>query len=215
MLINNLNEIEDDRTKIMKYAQAKYFAEGFYKTSMDAIAAELQISKKTIYKYFATKNHLVEAVVHDTMRYMSSRLDEIVSSNQNAILKIISLLDFLSKSILRASDKWIIDIRDHMPALWNKIDKFRSKKMPVILSKIIEQGKKEDYIEDKQTEIIITIFISSIRAIVNPVFLSEHKLILHEIMPVTFEILLKGILIEKGIELFYKSFPAESGKTLG
>ncbi len=80
MSAENLNEIEDDKTKILKYAQIKYLNEGFYKTSMDVLASEMQISKKTIYKYFATKNHLVEAVVQDTMKYMSSKIDEIVSS---------------------------------------------------------------------------------------------------------------------------------------
>lgn len=208
----NSKEIDDDRTKILKFAQNKYLTEGFYKTSMDVLASEMQISKKTIYKYFATKDHLVEAVVQDVMKYLSSNIDEIVSKDQNAVLKILSLLDFMSKSILRASEKWIVDIKEHKPALWNKIDKFRSKKLLVILSKIIEQGKIEGYIEDKPNEIIITIFIASIRGIINPAFLSENKLTIKEVMPVTFEILLKGILTEKGIELFYKSLPVTTGQ---
>jgi TetR/AcrR family transcriptional regulator, cholesterol catabolism regulator len=208
MLTENLSEIENDKTKILKYAQTKYLNEGFYKTSMDVLAGEMQISKKTIYKYFATKNHLVEAVVLDTMKYMSCKIDEIVSVDQNAVLKILSLLDFMSKSILRASEKWMIDIKTHMPALWNKIDKFRSKKMLVILSQIIEQGKNEGYIEDKPNEVIITIFIASIRSIINPTFLSENKLAINKVLPVTFEILLRGILTEKGTELFNKSLPA-------
>ena len=208
-------QIDDDRTKILKFAQDKYLAEGFYKTSMDVLASEMRISKKTIYKYFATKDNLIEAVVQDIMKYMSSRTDEIVSKDQNAVLKILSLLDFMSKSILKASDKWIIDIKEHKPALWNKIDKFRSKKMLVILSKIIEQGKIEGYIEDKPNEIIITIFIASIRGIINPTFLAENKLTMQDVMPVTFEILLKGILTEKGFELFYKSLPVFNGSNLG
>jgi AcrR family transcriptional regulator len=215
MFEDNLKEQQDDQTKILKFAQVKYFTEGFYKTSMDILASEMQISKKTIYKYYATKNHLVEAVVQETMKYMSTKLDEIINSDQNAVQKIISVLDFLSKSILRASEKWMIDIKDHMPALWNKIDRFRSKKMIVVISKIIEQGKKENYIEDKPNDVIIAIFIASIRAIINPTFLSENKLTLNNVLPVTFEILLKGILTEKGMELFYKSFPVNPGQTIG
>lgn len=211
MLADNINEIKDDRTKILKYAQVKYLTEGFYKTSMDVLACELQISKKTIYKYFATKDHLVEAVVQDTMKYMSNKIDEIVSSDQNAVLKILSIMDFMSRSILRASEKWILDIKKHIPSLWNKIDKFRSKKMLAVLSKIIEQGKNEGYIEDKPNEIIIAILIASIRAIINPTFLSENKLTVNNALPVTFEILLKGILTEKGNELFYKSLPVNAG----
>ena len=215
MMTDNFKEIEDDKTRILKYAQNKYLAEGFYKTSMDVLASEMQISKKTIYKYFATKNHLVEAVAQDIMKYLSINFDKIVNKEQNAVLKILSLLNFMSKSILRASDKWIVDIKEHKPALWNKIDRFRSKKILVILSKIIEQGKIEGYIEDKPNEIIITIFITSIREIVNPAFLSVNKFTIQDVLPVTFEILLKGILTEKGIELFYKSLPLPTGANLG
>ena len=215
MFLDNSQEIEDDKTRILKFAQSKYLTEGFYKTSMDVLASEMQISKKTIYKYFATKNHLVEAVAQDIMKYLSSNFDKIVNEDQNAVLKILSLLDFMGKSILRASDKWIVDIKEHKPVLWNKIDRFRSKKILVILSKIIEQGKNEGYIEDKPNEIIITIFIASIREIVNPVFLSENKFKIQDVLPVTFEILLKGILTEKGIELFYKSLPLQTGPNLG
>ena len=215
MILDNSQDIEDDKTRILKFAESKYLTEGFYKTSMDVLASEMQISKKTIYKYFATKNHLVEAVAQDIMKYLSSNFDEIVNKDQNAVLKILSLLDFMGKSILRASDKWIVDIKEHKPVLWNKIDRFRSKKILVILSKIIEQGKNEGYIEDKPNEIIITIFIASIREIVNPAFLSENKFTIQDVLPVTFEILLKGILTEKGIELFYKSYPIQTGLNLG
>jgi TetR/AcrR family transcriptional regulator, cholesterol catabolism regulator len=211
MLIENISEIEDDKTKILKYAQTKYLSEGFYKTSMDALASEMQISKKTIYKYFATKNHLVEAVVMETMKNLGAKLDEIISNDQNAILKIISLLDFMGKFFFQISEKWILDIREHLPGLWNKIDKFRSKKMLVFLSKIIEQGKLEGYIEDKPNEIIVTVLIASVRAIINPDFLSENKLDINNVLPATFEILLKGILTEKGTELFYKSLPVKAG----
>jgi AcrR family transcriptional regulator len=35
---------------------------GFHKTTMDEIAKELRISKKTIYKHFSSKDELVRAV---------------------------------------------------------------------------------------------------------------------------------------------------------
>ena len=46
---------EQERERILNYSINKFHAEGFYKTSMDEIARDLQISKKTIYKYFQSK----------------------------------------------------------------------------------------------------------------------------------------------------------------
>ena len=44
-------QISTEKDRILNFAITKFHAEGFYKTSMDEIARELQISKKTIYKY--------------------------------------------------------------------------------------------------------------------------------------------------------------------
>ncbi|MBL7128958.1 MAG: helix-turn-helix transcriptional regulator, partial [Ignavibacteria bacterium] len=49
----------DDRDKILNFARQKFHREGFYKISMDEIAKELHVSKKTIYKYFPSKEKLL------------------------------------------------------------------------------------------------------------------------------------------------------------
>lgn len=42
----------EEKYRIMRQATELFYTNGLYKTSMDEIAAELNISKKTIYKYF-------------------------------------------------------------------------------------------------------------------------------------------------------------------
>jgi hypothetical protein len=99
------------------------------------------------------------------------------------------------------------DIRIHLPVIWEKIDSFRTKKMNAAFSQLIEQGKKESLFTDKPSEIILTIFIASLRAIVNPDFLYYNKFSYKEAVQITIEILFNGILTEKGKKLFNKSFP--------
>jgi hypothetical protein len=75
-----------------------------------------------------------------------------------------------------------------------------------VLSNIIEQGKKEDHFIDKPSELIITIFVSSVRAIVSPGFLYYQKFNYQEAFRHTFEILFNGILTPKGKKKFNKIF---------
>ncbi|MBK7254925.1 MAG: helix-turn-helix transcriptional regulator, partial [Ignavibacteria bacterium] len=49
----------EEKEKILNYSRNKFHREGFYKTSMDEISSELHISKKTIYKYFSSKEKLL------------------------------------------------------------------------------------------------------------------------------------------------------------
>ncbi len=187
-----------ERGKIVSFAREYYLREGFYKTSMDTLAAELRISKKTIYKSFPSKEVLVEEVVNSLMKDILKTTTGVTRQKEDAVTKIKNLHKFVSSTLLRFSDKWLNDLRIHTPHLWLKIDEFRTRRMFSILSGIIEQGKKEGLFEDKPNEILITLFISSIRAIVNPDFLYYNKFSYQEAVDHTFDILFNGFLTKEG-----------------
>jgi AcrR family transcriptional regulator len=193
---------EPEKKKLLSQIEEKYLREGFYKISMDSLAAEFQISKKTIYKYFPSKESIVEEIVADVTSRVSSTVDGILQMDLNAVEKMVALLQTLIKNLLHFSEKWLSDLRIRMPHLWQKVDEFRTKRMYSALSVIIEQGKKEELIIDRPNEIIITLFISSMRGVVNPDFLYYNKFSYDEAVKITFELLFNGILTQKGKELF-------------
>lgn len=201
--INHKNP--DEREKILIHAQLRYLKEGFYKIPMDELAVDLRMSKKTIYKHFPTKEKLVEEVAHFTMGMISEKVDGIVSSNADSIRKISNLIELLGLFITHLSDKWLSDIRIHMPAVWERIDTFRTKKIYLVFSRIIEQGKEEKIFLDLPNEIIITMFVASLRAIVNPEFIYNNKFSHKDAMKIALEILFNGILSPKGKKLFKKT----------
>ncbi len=49
----------EEKKNLLKNITESFLAKGFYKTTMDEIASDLRVSKKTIYKYFPTKENLI------------------------------------------------------------------------------------------------------------------------------------------------------------
>ena len=90
---SNQTKANQEREKILRYCARKFFREGFYKTSMDEIAKELQISKKTIYKYFQSKEKLIEEISEDTMQNISSELASIIDAKENVVWKFVHALN--------------------------------------------------------------------------------------------------------------------------
>ena len=199
-------EPNEEKIKIVQYARSRYLKEGFYKTSMSSLAAEMQMSKKTIYKHFPTKESLVEEVVFDFMNFIRENIDEIFSAKKNAISKVAGFVILMGKISTQISENWLKDLRLHMPELWAKVDAFRTQKMTAEITSVITQGKKEKLFLDYPNEIIVTMFVSSIRAIVNPDFLLTHTISYNQAAQTCIEILLNGVLTEKGKKIFYKSF---------
>ena len=192
--------------KILNYASEKFMHEGFYKSSMDSLAAELQISKKTIYKYFSSKDELVKAIAFAFMKETGDKIISVTQIEDDSLSKAIRLFQILGVATTKLGDKWVKDIRIHMPDLWKKIDEFRTKKAYAVLSNIIQQGQAEGMIIDKPVELIIHLFVTSLRSIVNPDFLYYQKMNYKEAIQHTFEILFNGILTPAGKKIFKKSF---------
>lgn len=194
--------MDEEKQKIFEFAIDKFLREGFYKTTMDDLASQLRMSKKTIYKYFSSKDELVKEVIFTFLSLRAAHIKVIVDSDENAVSKFFKLVEYLGTMIIKFSDKWISDIQLYTPDLWKEIDKFRVKMMYANLMKIIRQGINEGYFIDKPAEIVVTIFVSSLRGTVNPDFIMNNKFSLSESLETTLEILMNGIMTDKGKKIF-------------
>lgn len=195
----------EEKERILNLTEERIFKDGFYKTPMDEIASELRISKKTIYKFFPSKNDMVEAIMRRFMKKRQQDVLPILNSDKNAVEKFAGIVFLMTQNLSRISEKTFNDLRVHFPSLWNEVEKFRAEMINKNITKIVEQGKREGLIADYPTPIIMTIFLSSIRSIVNPEFILNNNFSVKQATQITFQILMSGILTEKGAKLFKKS----------
>lgn len=195
------------KEKIIEFCTTLFTTNGFYLITVDRIAKDLRISKKTLYNYFPTKDNLVEAVAFKMMDEVSSKIDSIINSDKDSLTKVIMLFEVMSGVVLKFSENWLRDLQIHTPKLWQKIDDFRTKRAFTALGSIIKQGQKEGIIINKPAELIIHIFVSTIRSVVHPDFLYRQKFGYDEAFVHSFEILFNGILTPKGRTKFTKIFP--------
>lgn len=203
--MNHTDKSKEEKDKILKFSRQKFHKEGFYKISMDEIAGELQISKKTIYKHFPSKEKLLEEICSDTTCEVKNIIDKIISSDEDVVVKFVRLLNMHGNLTMNISDKWLKDLDLHAPKIKNRIDEMKDEQINKVLKKLIEQGKKEKLIENFPTSIIILSFIASIMSVLNPEFLINNKFSIREAFKVTYEMLLNGILTEAGKEKFRKT----------
>jgi AcrR family transcriptional regulator len=192
----------NDQTKIIEQIEDKLFKEGFYKTTMDDVALELGMSKKTIYKFFPSKEDLVMAIAKHFMNRMKSKILPALNSDKNAIEKLRELIKILAGAAEKISNKRMEEMKRHFPGIWNEIDSFRTKMMFENITKIINQGKAEGLFIDYPTSIVMTILVVSVRSIVNPDFILNNSFSIIEGARFTFKIIIGGIVTDKGKKVF-------------
>src|SRR5215472_4376949 len=65
------------RQRIVDAARTHFFSHGFRSVTMNDLAEELGISKKTLYRHFPGKIDLLEAVLADKFAGVEARLKEV------------------------------------------------------------------------------------------------------------------------------------------
>ncbi|WP_129718154.1 TetR/AcrR family transcriptional regulator [Pedobacter sp. SYP-B3415] len=70
-------EVEKIKESVKKAARELFRKYGYHKTSVNEIAKKARIAKATIYKYFDSKEHILDAILMD---YLHTNVNEIVNS---------------------------------------------------------------------------------------------------------------------------------------
>ena len=195
----------EEKIKIIEQSEEKLFREGFYKTTMDDVASELGMSKKTIYKFFPSKEELIMAIAKHFMNRLKSKIIPALNSNKNAIEKLGELIQILAGVSERISTKRMEEMKRHFPSLWSEIDNFRTEMMFGNITRVIEQGKAEGLFIDYPTSIIMNMLVISVRTIVNPDFILNNNFSIIEAARFAFKIIIGGIVTEKGRKVFNKT----------
>jgi len=192
----------EEQEKILDFVEEKVFKDGISRTTMGDLAADMGISKKTIYKFFPSKDELVTAIAKRFMGRIRTNIETTLDINNNAVEKLSYLILTVGKIVSKVGDSWIKDIQKCYPNLWQEIDSFRSKMIMENLTKVIEQGKAEGLLEDHPTPIIMTIYLASVQAVIQPNFVINNNFSMKEAVQHTFKIIMNGILTDKGKNIF-------------
>lgn len=196
-----------ENLKILEFCETYFMRHGFHKTTMDEIAKELRISKKTIYKHFSSKDDLVRAVFIRIRNDLSNQIETIINGDGDAVVKLYNISSLFSRRIATITNKWLNDLQFFAPDVWREIEDFRVKMMQKNMVMLVEQGKAEGLMSDYPTVIIMGVLISSIQGVVNPEFILNNNISLNRAGEMTLDIVFSGVLTKKGRKLFkqYKS----------
>jgi len=196
---------KNERLRILVFSDEVFRRKGLYKTSMDEIAQMMQISKKTIYKHFPSKETLIESACMHMFMEAENRVSEIIHARKSTVDKFVAILGEYSNDLCRVSEVWINDLQHHYPEIWKKIDEFRTDKVYKYAEKLLRQGRKENIIHKYPYELIMESFIGGLRAVVNPQFLLRNNFSMNRALEAVYNIFLNGILTDEGKKIYEKN----------
>jgi AcrR family transcriptional regulator len=109
------------KEKIIKKATDMFLKLGFKSVTMDDIACEMCISKKTIYKYFSNKEKLIEEGTEVIHQKIHSLMDEVVAKDLNAIEENFEMRKMFKEMFQSFDHSPAYQLKKHYPEIYEKM----------------------------------------------------------------------------------------------
>lgn len=177
---------------ILKVAAEKIQLYGLKKFTIDEITSELKISKKTIYKYFKSKDDIIYEYFKEIIETDKANTIESIKQNSSLVEKLNSIIYSYHKFKLPVN---VLDEAYKFNyAEWEKFQQLRDFKLKLIES-IIKEGIKESVFRSDVKLSMITLILENVsNSFLDYKFLSKNDMTMKEALNEVMTILLYGIL---------------------
>ncbi len=186
--------------RIIKAARRHFFAHGFRGVTMDDLAGELGMSKKTLYASFPSKSDLLRAVLLDKFDNIEVDLKSVTAGDSADVLAALhGLLDCVQNHAAEIQAAFVRDIRREAPEMFQMVQSRRRQLIQRHFGKLFDEGRRAGIIrKDIPTNLMIEILLGATEAIVNPAKMAELQLTPKTGFVTIITVILEGILTVKG-----------------
>jgi TetR/AcrR family transcriptional regulator, transcriptional repressor of aconitase len=192
------------RERVLEHARDEFISRGFSKVTLDEIASDLGISKKTLYKFYPSKEELLRASLHAAMRSAGWELERISSSDKPFAEKMAEAMATMGKYISRFRKEGLADIQRNAPSIWKELDKFREEHIVSKLVAMIVQARNENIFRPEiHEQILIRMLVSSIQSIINPQVVTQYSFSAQEAAQSILKVLFEGALTDAARNEFH------------
>lgn len=187
-------------SKIIEKATEMYLTLGFKSVTMDDIASEMGISKKTIYHHFENKNDLVEAVTLYLFETISCGIDEIMTLDKNPIEELFIIKDFVMRHLKNESTSPIHQLQKYYPQIHKTLMSRQFEKMGDCVMANLRKGIEQKlYRNDLNVGLIGRFYFAGMTSIKDAELFNPMEFSSKEVQETYLEYHLRGIATIKGV----------------
>jgi AcrR family transcriptional regulator len=191
---------DPNRQRIVDAARIHFFSHGFRSVTMDDLAEELGISKKTLYAHFPGKFDLLEAVLADKLAGVEATLKEVTRAHPGEFPATLqALLAGTQRELDEIKPPFVRDMRQKAPEVFKVVERRRAALIQRYIGKFFIDGQRAGMVrKDVPAKLIIEILLAMVQSIMNPPKMEELGMMPKEGFAGILKIILEGALTAKG-----------------
>lgn len=189
---------------------------GIRSVSMDDIATQLGMSKKTLYQYYADKDELVNAVLTAILEGNQSRCMADKQQADNAIHELFLAFEMIRELFGNMNPSVVFDLEKYHPDVFRKFQQYKSGFLYQMISQNLQRGIGEElYRPEISIDILCRFRIGTTMMVFDPEIFPDNRNNLVRIEEEIFYHFLFGLATAKGEKLIEKYRKEYQHKTSG
>lgn len=197
------------RARILLQARRDFFTTGYSGFTMDALAGELGLSKKTLYVHFAGKDEIIAAVIDDLAAEVRRDADTLLRDRGlNLAEKLRGFVEGMVERLAAVHPRTFRDLQRFAPALYERLEGVRRTTIPYVFGRFVEEGRIAGMVrDDTRSDFAIEYFQHAVQGLMQPASLERLQLAPREVISGAVDLFFGGLLTNAGRKQYEKLFP--------
>jgi hypothetical protein len=200
--------LEDSEIKgrILKKAEEMFTQFGFSKVTMEEIAADLGMSKKTLYKFFPGKEQILKEMITCKKCDFEDYVLKLWGNNELSFLeKLKILMNYIGQHNSSFRGPLAHDLQKNFPLIWEEINESRKTHSLAKFNLLVKEGiEKGVFRNDIDQQILFLIFMNSIQGALNPEVLTQLPVTGTQVFESIVKVFLEGVFTEEGRDTYMR-----------
>jgi AcrR family transcriptional regulator len=134
----------EPKERIIKEARVLFFRLGIRSVTMDDIAAQVGMSKKTLYQHFADKDELVDNLVDGEVELMQNETMGCIHNSANAIEEIFISMEMANKHFTKMNPMVLFDLHKFHFKSFQKFMEHKNTFLIKVITDNLRRGMAEE-----------------------------------------------------------------------
>lgn len=197
--------MEHQKQQILQQAEALFLRYGVKSVTMDDLARELGISKKTLYQYVDNKADLISQIVFNHVQDETRCINAIVNEGENAVVEMLEIAKYAAQQLDHITPTVVYDLRKYYRASWELVETLHKQHVYSVIRGNIEKGIHQGVYRDNiDSDIIAKIYVAMTFLMVEEDVFPQKEYQKERLFHMFIQYHLKGIASPKGQKLLEK-----------
>ncbi len=199
------------KKKILNSAEELFIQYGIRSVTMDDVARDASMSKKTLYQYFDNKDGLVSEVALNHFEKETKEFEGIYDQSTDAIHEILLVSQCLRKHVYRMNPSLLYDMQKYHGKAWDNYLEFKHSTIRGHIERNIERGKKEGYFrEELDAKVLSILRVEGVQLVFNTKIFPRGEFDFPSVQMQILDHFVHGLLTDKGRKKYEEYINLES-----